>query len=264
MTALSPYPKLPCPFPLRPGTDDEVVWHCVVEANEYRLPERFRPDDIVLDLGAHIGVFSHLALERGSRRVEAYEAEPGNAARARANLAPWGDAVAVHQSAVWRSDRGPETLHFTASNDPGSSGGGNVFFLDHGAPVSAVPFDSVVRDLTARHGRSIRFLKIDVEAAEFPILLTSSTLRLVDEIAGEFHEAGGERDPHVIPAWSRVDGYPRFTIEVLAQRLRRRGFEVWWVRFDGTNQGLFFATRVSWPRWFAGRLRALVRRIFQR
>ena len=55
------YPKLSCPFALRPGTDDEVVWHCVVEANEYRLPDKLDADDVVLDIGAHIGVVSHLA-----------------------------------------------------------------------------------------------------------------------------------------------------------------------------------------------------------
>ena len=247
--------RVESPLQLRPGTDDEVVWRSVVEGNEYRLPERLAPADVVLDLGAHVGVFSHLALERGSRRVIAFEAEPENARRARANLAAWGPAVEVHQKAVWRSDRPPEVLHFSPSHEASATGGGNVFFRDEGPPVESIALDDVLASL----GR-VRFLKIDVEAAEFPILLTSRRLRDVDEIAGEFHEVAGALDPHVIPEWARVPGHERFTIEALAAHLRRQAFSVWWVRMPDSHLGLFFATRLSWPAWLADRLRARVRR----
>ena len=257
--SLAAYAPIPCPFELRPGTDDEVVWKCVVEANEYRLPDAFEPEDVVLDLGAHIGVFSHLACLRGSQRVVAFEAEADNYHRARANLARWGDKVELHQRAVWRSDRTGDVLHFAASGDPTSSAGGNVFFTNEGPSIPTVPLDEIVRTATTRFGRRVRFLKIDVESAEFPILLTSNCLRQVDEIAGEFHEVAGERDPHVIPAWARVPGHESFTIEALADHLRGWGFAVWYVRFQGTHLGLFFATRLGIMRWLGWRLKDLWR-----
>ena len=44
---------------------------------------------VVLDVGAHIGVFSRYALAGGARRVFAFEPEPGNLALLRENLQPW-------------------------------------------------------------------------------------------------------------------------------------------------------------------------------
>lgn len=248
---------VPCPFELRPGTDDEVVWKSVVESNEYRVPERFEPDDVVLDVGAHIGCFSHFACSRGARRVLAFEAEATNFRRASANLARWGNAVELSDRAVWRSDRRGDVLHFASSNDPSSSAGGNVFFTNQGPAIQTIPFDDVVAQAKARWGRRIRFVKIDVEASEFPILLTSNSLSEVDEIAGEFHEVHGLRDPHVIPEWSRVQGYERFTVEALAAHLEARGFAVWFVRFEPTHLGLFYATR----RGLWGRLKSFFRRL---
>ncbi len=56
-------------FTFRPGTCDEEVFHAVNACNEYRLPDSFRPDDIILDIGTHIGSFCNAALERGAQHV---------------------------------------------------------------------------------------------------------------------------------------------------------------------------------------------------
>ena len=99
----------------------------------------------------------------------------------------------------------------------------------------------------------MRLLKLDCEGAEWPILLTSRRLHLIDEIVGEFHEIGGpfleigeDRPPapHVFHS-DRVAG---FTIEELVRCLRDAGFGVTWRRHqrpDGALEGLglFFATR---------------------
>jgi len=36
----------------RSGTLDQLIFARVVADNEYRLPERFEPDDVVVDVGA--------------------------------------------------------------------------------------------------------------------------------------------------------------------------------------------------------------------
>src|SRR5215217_6544055 len=41
----------------RPDTMDDAIFREVVQGNEYRLPEKIRDDDIVVDIGAHIGSF---------------------------------------------------------------------------------------------------------------------------------------------------------------------------------------------------------------
>src|SRR5580700_1537028 len=70
------------PFVFRPNTHDEGVFHAVNTHNEYRLPETFRADDVIIDIGTHIGSFCYAALVRGSNHVYGFEASPENFARA--------------------------------------------------------------------------------------------------------------------------------------------------------------------------------------
>ena len=75
------------PFTFRAGTCDEQVFRAVNVWNEYRLPRNFAPDDIIVDVGTHIGSFCHAALERGSHHVYGFEAFGKNFECARRNLA---------------------------------------------------------------------------------------------------------------------------------------------------------------------------------
>jgi hypothetical protein len=122
-----------------------------------------------------------------------------------------------------------------------------------GEPVAKIALDDVVDLATNRGEHRVRLLKLDCEGAEWPIVLTSQRLHLVDEIVGEFHELGGplpeigeDRPSNAQVFYSdRVAG---FTIEELARFLRGAGFGVTYfrhVRPDGALKGLglFFATR---------------------
>lgn len=230
-------------FQFRPGTQDEAIYHSVVTSNEYRLPERFEPDSIVIDIGAHIGSFGHLALSRGAGRVYAFEAEASNWAAARANLAGYGDRAVVAHEAVWRSDRPATRLSFVGSSDASNTGGGGVL----GGPsagaesVAATPLDDVLERVTDGGRRRVAVLKIDCEGSEFPILFTAKKLGWIDRIVGEFHELATASNPAAIPAAARVDGHPTHSIEALAEVLGRHGFTVEWVRAEGSSLGLFYA-----------------------
>jgi hypothetical protein len=87
-------------------------------------------------------------------------------------------------------------------------------------------------------------LKLDCEGAEFPILLTSQLLHLVESICGEFHEIGGAHASTLsIPDHFCLEGYSKFTISELGSYLRRQGYRVTWRRLGGSNLGLFYASR---------------------
>jgi FkbM family methyltransferase len=232
-------------FLFRPGTTDEGIFQTVVSVNEYRLPDQFEPDDIVLDVGMHIGSCCLAVLLRGAGMVYGFEADPGNFALASRNLAAFGDRCRVSDRAVWRSDRQGDVLRLCPSlANAHDTGGGNVLWQHGSAEVPTVPLDAVLSQITENGRKRVRFLKIDCEGAEFPILLTSRLLHCVDQIHGEFHEINdGVYTRAAIPETARVPGVDRFSIEVLADHLRREGFAVEHVRHGKTHLGLFFAIR---------------------
>ncbi len=231
-------------FSLRPGTFDEGVFLTVNMQNEYRLPESFEPDDVIVDIGTHIGSFCYAALRRGANRVHGFEAEAGNYACAARNLAPFGGRARLRNAAVWRSDKPVEKLTFTPSTDETNNAGGNVW-SGSGEEVEAVAFDEVIREVTDGGARRVRLLKVDCEGSEFPILFTSRMLHLVDDIRGEFHEFGGEYDESPVPESMKIEGYGRFTMTELAEVLEGAGFSVSSYRHEGTRLGIFFASRES-------------------
>lgn len=253
----------------RSGTLDRLIFDSVVADNEYRLPERFEPDDIVIDVGAHIGSFAYAVALRGGKHVWSIEPDRTNCALAAEHLRPYADQgyVRLIHAAVWRSDPNDDELRFDGyhalpQSYPGmegvvNTGGGSVVW-GLGEPVAKIAFDVVVDLATNRGEGRVRLLKLDCEGAEWPIVLTSSRLHLIDEIVGEFHELGGPfleigedrpSNTHVFHS-DRVAG---FTIEELARFLRDAGFGVTFfrhVRPDGAVEGLglFFATREDGTR----------------
>jgi FkbM family methyltransferase len=227
-------------FLVRPGTNDDVIYTNVVTRNEYRVPDDLS-GAIVVDIGMHIGSFSHLVLTRGAAELHGFEPEASNYSCAVQNLAPFGACAHLYNHAVWRSDTGASALHFWRSTDGANAGGGTLIWDTDGPLVDAVPFDDVVEAISENGRRRIDLLKVDCEGAEFPILLTSSRLDRIDRIVGEYHELRADLPRHV-----RIPGCEQFTVEILAAHLERAGFAVT-LEPQATATfgalGLFFAER---------------------
>lgn len=240
---------------LRPGTFDYNIW-CQAE-NEYAtLPVAFGPGEIVLDVGCHTGAVCELAARRGAT-VIGFEASWQNYGLAVLNTLALPEVI-LRYGAVWRSDVATDCRTFSPSADTGNTGGGSVLFAtdeDHWAArpsegeqpapqgtalqkheVTTIRLDDVLMEFG-----HVRFLKLDVEGAEFPILLTSHQLGRVSELGGEYHElddAGMER----LAAAARV-GSERYTGELLRRCLHDAGFEDVAFRPTVSGRGLFFARR---------------------
>jgi FkbM family methyltransferase len=218
------------PFMFRPDTEDEEVFHEVLIANTYGLPDRLREGALVVDIGANIGAFTYAALTRGAGEVHAFEADRANYEAARDNLRAASDRVHLRHAAVWRSDRSEGSLWLNHL-DRFNTGRAHVLETGGGQPVLSVPLDDIIRTLTrSRVRRRIDLLKIDCEGSEYPILLTSRLLHRVDHIVGEFHNfASGVRPGHpffTIPELAKVEGFERFTDAELIPHLHGLGFEV--------------------------------------
>lgn len=232
------------PFYFRSNTCDERVWRSVVLRNEYFLPERFTAHTTIIDVGAHIGSFAFAAAERGAGCVFAFEPDRSNHALAILNTRRYATIVNVTCAAVWRSDIAFDQLHFGGyeiRENLVNTGGGHVFAAG-GQAIGAIAFDEIVDQATAGGTRRVRLVKLDCEGSEFPILLTSQRLHLIDEIVGEYHEMGD----HValpIPPMAGLPGYSRYAIADLESRLRQFGFDVRTGHRYGRRYGLFIARR---------------------
>jgi FkbM family methyltransferase len=161
-------------FFLRAGTQDEEAYEEVVRQNQYRLPERFAPGSVVLDVGAQIGCFARACFDRGAARVYCFEPERSNFDLLARNLSG-KNAVLVNRP-VWRSDRKEKVS------------------LVHAGPRTALHFvraggehEAEMLDDWLRHAGEVRLLKLDCEGAEYPALWTSRELGRCRQIACELH-----------------------------------------------------------------------------
>lgn len=207
----------------------------IVFGDEYQLGDcRFEPDDVVVDVGAHIGCFSYLCYSKGSRAIYSYEPRRRNFELLQSNLGS-RDGVHLYRAAVWRSDvHTPIELNlsggFGENTGAGSviAGGSRIDYATQtianstGEPerVTAIRLDDIL-------GRfdSVKLLKLDCEASEFPILFTSRLLHKVEIIVAEIHEVSSEGMALLNPE-SRVPGYDEYRLQTLVPALEAQGFEV--------------------------------------
>ncbi len=187
----------------RPDTQDMLAYQEVVVDNEYRLPDRFEPRDLVVDVGAHVGTFALACLARGAERMKCYEPAVDNFHLLMRNT--FADrGVDIRHAAVWAAgayarsrltlhrQEGPSTAMHTVSKLPGG-----------GPAVTAVSIDDALTE-------PVRLLKLDCEGAEFPILMTARWLDRCREIVGEIHYYWETAEWH----WAAVE-----------TRLRAAGFD---------------------------------------
>jgi FkbM family methyltransferase len=223
----------PSSWLLRPGTLDRRIFLDVIAHNEYRLPDRFAPSDVVLDIGAHIGSFSLAALRRGAGRVLACEPFTANYRVLEHNLRPYRERVTLLHRAVGRSDVAGESLRLGNPLDPRNTGGPRAGAGD-GEEVPVVGLDELIE----LAGGRVRLAKLDCEGAEWPALLSASRLGAVEEICGEYHLGD-------FPAAFQGADFPPFTLDLLRDSLGQAGFHVEMCPDQRSPfpVGLFFARR---------------------
>lgn len=163
----------------------DIFKECYI-GNEYGL-ETLNPEDIVIDLGVHIGSFSMLAHHKGSRNIHGYEVSESNYNLALKNTASLS-GINIYKNAVWRSDDDRKTVNFDTNIVDWNTGMG---IIGDSPRTGSVEVDCVKFDNVLDKFNSVRFLKIDVEGSEYPILYTSKQLYKIKEISGEYHNFKG-------------------------------------------------------------------------
>lgn len=189
---------------------DKFIFNEVYNKNEYEI-STLDKNDIVLDIGSHIGGFTKLAMDKGSENVFSFEANPDNCKELRNKLS--GYPVRLTEGAVFRSDIDIKTIKLKLDNLENYSSG-NSMTLN----VPVVKLDDVLSKFD-----KVKLMKIDVEGAEFPILLTSKLLGKVENIIGEFHEID---DMEKLNPDSIIKGYNGYFRSDLKSYLESYGFTV--------------------------------------
>lgn len=139
---------------------------------------------VVLDIGANIGCFTKLALEKGAKHVVSIEPEPNNYNMLDLNTAGHHDRVTLYNSALTPFPSEPLTLFLS---NTGKNPGNSSLHARRGRFQIEVPCVSV--EHIFKEHPDIEVAKIDCEGAEFDLLprLTKYPLK---QIALEFHING--------------------------------------------------------------------------
>ena len=211
-------------FKVRVNSSDIFLLWEIYRFRIYADAERpIRPHDTIVDIGAHIGVFTTWAAQQAAAgRVIAYEAARDNFQLLEENVALNSlENVAVRHSAVFFP---AGKLAFNQPEGNGALGSVLQAASAHAEEVEAVTLE----DIYAAHGlEKIDFLKLDAEGAEYPILLNASPAALggIGRMVLEYHE------------FPRLDWNHRD----LAAHLENAGFRV---RIEGgvPGQGWLFGT----------------------
>jgi FkbM family methyltransferase len=151
----------------------------------------FAPGDVVVDIGAHVGVESvFLGKCHPSLRILAFEPVPENFASLEQNVSANGVRnVESFPSAVTGDAR---EVTIWVNLEENSGGGGHDRPESHFQGRTSFTVPSLTLDqIFAEHGiERCKLLKIDCEGAEHDILRSATCLDRVEYLSGEFHVDG--------------------------------------------------------------------------
>lgn len=150
---------------------------------------RVEPEDVVVDIGANIGIFSMFAALQGATKVHSYEPSSETVSYLRKNAeANHLHQIVPHWGAV--SDRtGTLRLFLTRGHCSGSN---RVFDIDlrEGDTAEEVPAFTLEQVLDENGLETVDFMKIDCEGAEGLIVPSTpaACFQRVKKLAMEFHD----------------------------------------------------------------------------
>ena len=212
----------------RNTADEQVLQHSFDHDIFFDGVPEFQPaeDDVILDIGAHIGTFAVLAASKVPRgKVHAIEAceDTFNFLRVNAALNKLDNLVAHHLAL---SDReGTCTLYYDSGN------WGHSVVSQLSASSEVVSCCSLQQFFEKNGIQKCDFIKFNCEGAEFPILLSSSgnVLTRIGMMLILYH----------------CDLWPNNTPEDLLAYLQSKGFECV-VRNRTETRGWIVATNQAW------------------
>lgn len=146
----------------------------------------FKPGDVVIDIGAHIGFFAiYTALRFPQVVIHSFEPFPENYELLQQNLVHNGVTnVRTYQLGVSGSGRDLEMV-----TNPQNTGNSTCYSrtLQYGR-TTGIPSTTLDHIFDLIGVDKCKLLKIDCEGSEYEILLSTRSLAKVEYLSGEFHQ----------------------------------------------------------------------------
>jgi FkbM family methyltransferase len=219
------------------GPVDVAIARDLWDKDVYRLRTISTPPALVLDIGAHIGIFSLLAAHTWpSARIIACEADPENAIVLRQNVAA-RPGIETVEGAIVAEDVTKVAFHAVMDKIGGNSGGSSCVRLDAGTKVIEIPALSVVRLWDSKRIQRCDLLKLDCEGAELSILRALAKAGLLSRVR------------HVTGEWHAADEAPATTAKIRAQLagVLEKTHHVTFAEPIRGREGHFLASSRVWP-----------------
>jgi FkbM family methyltransferase len=152
--------------------------------------------DIVLDCGAHVGVFARTALKRGAKLVVAIEPAPENLECLRRNFSTeiGKGNVIIYPKGVWSKD---DFLPMYLNRN--SAGDSFVLDLDPGQKVVQLPLTTIDKIVAELSLPRVDFIKMDIKGAEVQALQGARRTLAVYQPRMSIASEHLETDPETIP-----------------------------------------------------------------
>lgn len=174
--------------------DPLIVWEIFNRKSYSRPWYELNENDTAVDIGAHIGVFTlYAAANVPKGKVFAYEPIYGNFSLLKKNVKQNRlTNVKIFNKAVTSNGR---KIKIYVS--PSNSGGHSIYPVDHNkiAEVESVTLENLMKQ---NRISKINFLKLDVEGAEFDIILKTpkNVFKKIDKIVMEYHDFTAKENNH--------------------------------------------------------------------
>ena len=168
-----------------------TIPHVEKELNEdvYGLNNlQFESNDIVLDLGGHVGMFTiFLAKKFPNIQIYTFEANPLNFEFLEKNIELNNISnVKIFNKAVFSKSN--ERIKICAQTN-GNSGGSSIFrpssWNGSWVEIETISLSDIFKN---ENLQNCKFLKIDIEGAEFDVLYNFEDFDKIENIGIEFHE----------------------------------------------------------------------------
>jgi FkbM family methyltransferase len=191
---------------LRPHTTDSLVVHETFRDMVHPPPPAIVARGVrrIVDLGANIGLTAADNARRFPQaRILAVELDPGNAAAARGNIAPWADRIELLQGGVWVQDG-----EIAYENALGTEYGFRIA-VNGRATTRALSLDTIFSHLDP--GERVDYVKMDIEGVEARLLSgpAADWTARIDSISLQVHDpytlADCARDLAALGFDARVD-----------------------------------------------------------